>query len=54
LLKNFYLRRSKAAYFMTLEITPAKKNSAASYPSDGRGSMGIEGFGFILEEQFNP
>jgi hypothetical protein len=27
---------------MTLETTPVKKNSAASFPKDGKGSMGID------------
>jgi hypothetical protein len=34
--------RSKADCFMTPETTLGKKNSAASFPKDGKGSMGID------------
>jgi len=41
--RNSSPRKSKADCFMIPETMPAKKNSAASFPKDGRESMGIEG-----------
>jgi len=40
--RNSSPRKSKADCFMIPETMPAKKNSAASFPKDGRESMGID------------
>jgi hypothetical protein len=49
--RNSSPRKSKADCSTTPETTPAKKNPAASFPKDGRESMGIEFYQKIRKVQ---